>query len=209
MKLYDFDQRFSIIIFDMIKKIEVALRCRLVEAMLVYGDALILQDSPIFEDKNLYWKNMGVIASEISRSNDVFIKHNFQKHDGAVPIWAVVEVISFGTLSKLIKNLRLGKNAAYDKLSSNYKYFSAKGNIVQPSKKMLSSWIHAITILRNMCAHSSRIYNRAINTAPVLLNIDKPCMKNSYNGVYQILLAMKYMRPSDEIWNDFFAVYAN
>ena len=35
----------------MIKKIEVALRCRLVDAILVYKDALIVHDSSIFEDK--------------------------------------------------------------------------------------------------------------------------------------------------------------
>ena len=49
---------------------------------------------------------MSVISSEISRSNDVFMKHHFRKHDGAIPIWAIVEVVSFGTLSKLIKNLK-------------------------------------------------------------------------------------------------------
>ena len=66
----------------MIAKIEVALRVRLVEALLIYGDALILQDSSIFKDKNMYRKNMSTIASEIARSNDVFIKHNFNNQDG-------------------------------------------------------------------------------------------------------------------------------
>lgn len=45
LMIYEFDQRLSIIIFDMIKKIEVALRCRLVDAILVYKDALIVHDS--------------------------------------------------------------------------------------------------------------------------------------------------------------------
>lgn len=51
LMIYEFDQRLSIIIFDMIKKIEVALRCRLVDAILVYKDALIVHDSSIFEEK--------------------------------------------------------------------------------------------------------------------------------------------------------------
>ena len=54
LMIYEFDQRLSIIIFDMIKKIEVALRCRLVDAILVYKDALIVHDSSIFEDKKIY-----------------------------------------------------------------------------------------------------------------------------------------------------------
>lgn len=204
LMIYEFDQRLSIILFDMIKKIEVALRCRLVDAILVYKDALIVHDFSIFEDKKIYWKNMSVISSEISRSNDVFMKHHFRKHDGAIPIWAIVEVVSFGTLSKLIKNLKSGKGHAYATLASRYKYISKKGNEVKPAKDMLTSWIHSITILRNMCAHSSRIYNRVINTAPELLNADKQCPKNNYNGIYEILLAMKYMRPSDDCWMDFY-----
>ena len=60
---------------------------------------------------------------------------------------------------------------------------------MKPAKDMLTSWIHSITILRNMCAHSSRIYNRVINTAPELLNADKQCPKNNYNGIYLYLLA--------------------
>ena len=33
---------------------------------------------------------------------------------------------------------------------------------------------------------------------------DKQCPKNNYNGIYEILLAMKYMRPSDDCWMDFY-----
>ena len=54
LKLYQYDQEISILIFSMISKIEVALRVRLVEALLVHGDALILQDSSIFKEKKMY-----------------------------------------------------------------------------------------------------------------------------------------------------------
>lgn len=97
-----------------------------------------------------------MIASEIARSNDVFIKHNFEKHEGEVPVWAVVEVLSFGTLSKIIK-----------------------------------------------CAHNSRIYNRTIHTTPEILDADKVIPSPAHNGLYQILLAMKYLRSSDEEWTSF------
>ena len=141
MKLYHFDQELSKLIFSMISKIEVALRVRLVEALLVHGDALILQDSSIFKDKKMYWQNMSTISSEIARSNDVFIKHNFDKHEGEVPVWAAVEVLSFGTLSKIIKNLKTGAGSSYSVLASNYQYVSQKGNSVTPSQKMFASWV--------------------------------------------------------------------
>ena len=202
-QLYQFDQELSGLIFAMISKIEVALRVRLVEALLVHGDSLILQDSSIFKEKKMYWQNMSTIASEIARSNDVFIKHNFDKHEGEIPVWAVVEVLSFGTLSKIIKNLKTGTGSAYSILAANYQYISKKSNMVNPSQKMFTSWVHGVSILRNMCAHNSRIYNRTIHTTPEILEEDKVIPLPAHNGLYQILLAMKYLRSSDDEWTVF------
>lgn len=203
LKLYLFDQELAVLIFSMISKIEVALRARLVEALLIHGDTLILQDSSVFREKKMYWQNMSAIASEIARSNDVFIKHNFDKHEGEVPVWAVVEVLSFGTLSKIIKNLKTGTGSTYAILADNYKYISKKGNLVNPSQKMFASWVQGVSVLRNMCAHNSRIYNRAIHTTPEIPDIDKITPAPAHNGLYQILLAMKYLRSSDTEWTEF------
>ena len=143
---------------------------------------------------------MSSISSEIARSNDVFIKHNFDNYEGEIPVWAIVEVLSFGTLSKIIKNLKTGTTTSYSALSANYKYISQKGNLVHPSKKIFASWLQGVSILRNICAHNSRIYNRTIHTTPEILYSDKVIPQPKHNGLYQILLAMKYLRPSDEEW---------
>lgn len=209
MKIYNFDQELSELVFSMISKIEVALRVRLTEALLIHGDALILQDSSIFNDKKKYWQNSSSVSSEIARSNDVFIKHNFDNHDGEIPVWAAVEVMSFGTLSKLIKNLKTGKGSSYSVFAENYKYQSLKGNSVKPSLDMLSSWIHTATIVRNMCAHNSRLYNRTIHTSPEIIDIDKAGLAPVHCGLYQVLLAMKYIRSTDTAWNDFVDAFKN
>lgn len=205
LQLYHFDTELSHVIFRMLSSIEVSLRARLNQALLSYGDALILTNPAVFDDKKLYWQNFSVISSEVARSNDVFIRHHYDHHDGLIPLWASVEILSFGTLSKLIKNLKTGSGSAFEQLAESYKYQSKNGNIVKPSKKMLSSWIQACSILRNMCAHNSRIYNRAINSVPELIAADRIIPQPRYNGLYQILLAMKYLRPNDTIWNSFFA----
>ena len=54
IKLYQFDQELSALVFPMISKIEVALRVRLVEALLIHGEPLVLQDSSIFKEKKRY-----------------------------------------------------------------------------------------------------------------------------------------------------------
>ncbi len=72
--------------------------------------------------------------------------------------------------------------------------------MVIPSKKLFSSWIQGVSVLRNMCAHNSRIYNRTIHIVPEILDVDKITPSPVHNGLYQILLAMKYLRSSDEEW---------
>lgn len=200
IELYNFDVELSHLLFNYLSKIEVALRARLVNAFQSTNDALILNDPSAFEDKKIFWKNQGAIASEISRSNDVFIVHNFANHDGAIPIWATVEVMSFGTLSKTIKNMKTGGGSAFSVLIKDYKFKSNNGAEVNPSKDMFTSWIQTASVMRNICAHNGRIYNRSVSTRPKLINSDRTFSQPKYNGLYQIVLAMKYLRPDDDSW---------
>ena len=61
LNMLKFDQELSALIFSMISKIEVALRVRLVEALLIHGEPLVLQDSSIFKEKKRYWQNMACL----------------------------------------------------------------------------------------------------------------------------------------------------
>ncbi len=204
LKLYQFDTEFSHLLFSLTAAIEVSLRVRLTEALLsVNHDALALYDPSLFRDKKLFWNNVGTLSGEIARSSDVFIKHNFDNHDGMIPVWAAVEVMSFGNLSKTIKNLKTGNGSVAAELLSHYSYMTSKGRSATPSLQMFTSWTQAVSVLRNMCAHNSRIYNRAINTHVQILDVDVPLKQGKYSGAYQIILAMKYLRPNDEIWNQF------
>lgn len=195
----------------MSSKIEVALRARLCEALLSLGDPLIYLDPSIFSKKPLYWKNLSTLCSEINRSDEVFIKHNHANHDGQIPIWAAVEVMSFGNLSKFVSNLITGSNTPFSKLAKCYTYKSAKGNDndVVPSLDMISSWIHSIVILRNMCAHNSRIYNRSTNKKPIILAVDQQTPSPRFYGLYQMMLSMKYLRSSKEEWNEFIESFSS
>ena len=200
LKLYYFDSELSHLLFNYLSQIEVALRARLVNAFQTTHDALILHDPSAFKDKQLYWQTQGTIASEISRSNDVFIEHNFSNHEGSIPLWAAVEVMSFGTISKTIKNMKTGTDSAFSVLIQSYRFRNADRNTVNPSKDMFTSWLQAVSVMRNICAHNSRIYNRSISTRPQLISSDVINPQPRYNGLYQIMLAMKYLRPTEESW---------
>lgn len=207
LKLYHFDVELAHLVFGYLSQIEVSLRVRFVNAFQPKQDALALTDPSFFKDKKLYWKNQSSVSNEVARSDDVFIAHNFDNHDGAIPLWATVEIMSFGTLSKLIKNLKTGENSVFSDFIRDYRYANANGNLVTPSKDMFTSWVQAVSVMRNICAHNSRIYNRAINTTPRLISLDVMNPQPRYNGLYQIMLAMKYLRPTNQSWMDFVAEF--
>ena len=69
-----------------------------------------------------------------------------------------------------------------------------------PKSDMLTSWIHTTVLLRNMCAHNSRIYNRSLSLKPVLLHADQQTPIPKYCGLYHFMMAVKYLRPSDASW---------
>jgi hypothetical protein len=52
--------------------IEVALRVWLKEALHMYNDPLILNDSSAFVNKKNFWQNLSTVSLDIARSSDVF-----------------------------------------------------------------------------------------------------------------------------------------
>src|SRR5690606_6228999 len=72
-----------------------------------------------------------------------------------MPIWMAAELWDFGLLSKLIGGM---KDAYIDPI--------AKGYGVQ-TYKIFRSWTHTINIVRNICAHHGRLWNRVLTvTSP-------------------------------------------
>lgn len=77
--------------------------------------------------------------------------------------------------------------------------------MVTPSNRTLTSWIKSLVILRNTCAHNARIYNKPFNITPEIIKADKVIPQPSHSGLYELVLAMKYLRPDNSSWEDFSA----
>ena len=77
------------------------------------------------------------------------VKHHNDKYGGSLPIWAAVEISTFGTMSKLYKNMLPADQAAI-----------AKQFDLTPT--LLNSWLRAFVEVRNICAHYGRLYNKAL-----------------------------------------------
>lgn len=97
------------------------------------------------------------IESEVLRGKNTFVRHYFQKHDDPYlpPSWSVSECVSFGLWSRTYEILRD---------ASDKKAIAMKFNIDQP--EVFKSWIHAVTVLRNVVAHHGQLLGKTLSVGP-------------------------------------------
>ena len=188
--LYNFDRELRILLFDVIEKIEISLRTKLIYHLSHEFDAWWFQNFDHFIDSIALTRTLSNLEEEISRSKDVTIKNHIKKHKDDKrfpPAWKSLEQTSFGALSKLYGNLKntiKSKDTIAVELGAvNHTY--------------LPSWLQSIAQIRNYCAHHSRLWNRNLPGQPKLLK--NPPYKwvedvpRQFNKLYIHLCLMKYM----------------
>jgi abortive infection bacteriophage resistance protein len=108
--------------------------------------------------KTIHQNTLDELQKEFNRSQEIFIKDQRYRYPGQdADAWKILEVASMGTLSKLYKNLR-------HQLPE--KSIIAKDMGLNLHSE-LSSWLEAITYVRNIIAHHSRLWSRNMVKKPV------------------------------------------
>jgi abortive infection bacteriophage resistance protein len=162
VSLYNFDRELRILLFDVIEKIEISLRTKLIYHLSHEFDPWWFQNTTIFQDSGALIETLANIKEEVDRSKDIFIKEHKKKYKADLrfpPAWKTLELTSFGSLSKLYGNLKntiQSKDVIAEELGAvNHAY--------------LPSWLQSIAQIRNYCAHHSRLWNKNLPGTPKLL----------------------------------------
>lgn len=155
--LYNFDRNFRLIVFNAIERIEIALRTKMIYHLsLAYGAEWYL-DSSLFPQKKYFSTFQSKIHTELSESSEEFIVKHYKNHSKENPeSWKALEILTFGSLSKLYRNI----NHQLPEKNIIAKEFGLY------NQKHLSSWLIIITLIRNIIAHKTRTFNviRGIQT---------------------------------------------
>lgn len=162
LSIYNFDRELRLLLFDIIERIEISMRTKMVYHLSHEISPWWFEDSSIFKRSDNYYSNLESIDRELSYTKEIFIKEHYAKYFTDIrrpPAWKTLNVISFGTLSKLYGNLN-DNIASKDKISVEF------GTV---NKKYLPSWLQSISQIRNICAHHGRIWNKNLPGRPRLL----------------------------------------
>ena len=151
LSLYIFDRKLRLLVMEAIERIEVALRAQWSGKLALHGGGHAYMKADFFKCHLKHIKDLAKIVNSVSDSKELFIQHyNKKYHSPALPpIWAIVETMTLGMLSRWFENTQ----------ETQVKKDITKA-FNMPTVEIMESVFHALTPIRNVCAHHSRLWNR-------------------------------------------------
>ncbi|WP_201578555.1 Abi family protein [Psychrobacter okhotskensis] len=196
VSLYEFDRKLRSLVLDAIERVEIAVRTQFTYQMGHEYGAFGYTNSANFHNKFNHQKWFKQVKGEISRSKDDFIKHYSEKYHSVatepevpiVPIWMLTEVMSLGSLSFGYSGLINNQNKSIEDKKLIANHFNIH-------HKSLGDWLHALTYIRNICAHHGRLWNRALAIKPSRMkNVNwLPPTTPRNDRIFYVLLMLRHL----------------
>lgn len=201
VNIYNFDSELRTICFKAIEVIEVSIRTKLSVFLSHNHGPYWFEDENIVINKTSHADNIKSIQDLLNQKiKEQFIKDHFKKYnDQYPPSWKLLEITSFGLLSRL-----------YGNISTSVKEKKAIArSLGLPNHEFLESWLKAIAYIRNICAHHSRLWDKKLSTPLIPNNLKGKWISNASltnlkrDGLYINLCCIKYLVDNIKPDNDF------
>ena len=131
-----------------------------------------------------YSKWLGRYQSELSQSREDFVEHHRQKYGGQLPIWAAVDLLDWGSLTYLYG---FASRSVQDAVAGECGL----------SAPQLTSWLKALNLVRNTCAHHGRLFNRVHTIVPKLPKVgrhrDLDALSTDWNRTFGQLTLVQFL----------------
>ncbi|MBW7635538.1 Abi family protein [Bacillus licheniformis] len=190
VRMYRFDEKLRRILLGAIESIEISFKAELAYNFAKAHGPLGYLVSENFNFEGSHKDFLVNINEKIHSSRELFVVHHREEYGSQLPIWVAIELFTMGMLSKFFKNM-----LTEDKIELSKELYDV-------SPKILSRWLQSITILRNTCAHYSRVYNKKFNAGGVNLP-GKMSNSLNQNKLAAFIYILKKMLTETE-WKRFF-----
>ncbi len=202
--IYKFDKELRKLIISELEKIEVAIRVKMAYELSIEYGAFWITDENLFTSPALFNNTLAKIKDEYTRSDEEFIVSFKSKYSNPLPpSFILLEITSFGVLSRLFGNL---------KSSRTKRQIAASFGL---SDNVFASWIHSIVYIRNVCAHHSRLWNRPLGIQPLFpkrtinswLNNKEVCNNKIYYVLSMMVYLLNIVNPNHTFKQKLFALF--
>lgn len=161
---YEIDREVRATTIKAIERLEVAVRSVMANYLSMKHSPHWFLKSDIFKPTQKWGVGQLIrkIEDEVGRSKSKrFVNHYFKHHDDPYlpPSWSISECVSFGLWSRTYAILR----DANDKKAISNRFGVSQSDVFQ-------SWLHTLTVVRNLAAHHGQLINVQLGVAPANYN---------------------------------------
>lgn len=158
---YTLDTALRSLLFESISHIEVSVRTQLILQFSLAHGSRWYQNANLFANHECLINDTKELYSNWHRAREVFKKHYEAEYDNAAspPAWMIFETTTFGNVSKFLSNLK-NNLAAKEAVARHFGF-------TKSSAKVLESWLQHLNLVRNICAHHSRLFFRSLIVKPI------------------------------------------
>lgn len=194
--IYTFDHELRFILLQYIETIEVTVKSVYAYEFTKRHGGTGYRDATHFTDEE---KHTEIIEKaekqkESRLPHEAYLKHFVEDLKQDIPLWAYVDLLTISDISFLYK---ISEQDVQDAVAT------ALGLNVRGAE-LLASFMHSITIIRNLCAHGSRLFNRLFEQKPWLSKKEKKLLIKDKTGAQDnahlfgfILIMKRLLDPSD------------
>lgn len=197
MDIYCFDHELRHLLLHFIERIEVSIKSIYAyEFARVYGPIGYL-DAAHFTDATQHANTLRKIDEQKNRrhAHEAYLKHFIDDRKEEIPLWACVDLMTISDISFLYK---ISEDAIKKAIAAHYGLTMGAGHLI------LGRFMHSMTIIRNLCAHGSRLFNRLFEQKPSLSKKEQALLIRNSDGtidnahLYGFIMIMKRLLPSGE-----------
>ena len=195
LNIYNFDREFRLHMPNATERIEISIRNRFITELSSKYGLFAHLDITIFHNQQRHSFLISKLKEDFKRSKELFSKHFKTKYKEELPpLWISAELMTMGQISNWLNNIKKRQDR-----QSIAKYYNL-------DEKVLLSFLHNLTVVRNISAHHSRLWNKKLPISfiyPKILH-NKMNMNNKQN-IYNTIVMCEYLMDiieTDNIWKD-------
>ena len=136
-------------------------------------------------------KLVGILDKLANGSTDRGYLVHYRKHHGSVPLWVLVNAVTFGQMSTMFSLMLPGDRAAVAKQFEHV------------NERELEQIFKVLVLYRNVCAHGERLLSYRTNIAlpdlPLLEKMGVPKRGTQYSmgkrDLFGVVVALRYLMP--------------